>query len=402
MKMTKKSIEAIIPPTTGRDDYRDSDNAGLVLRVSNTGARSFSFSYRFKGTLRRLNIGKYPSISISAAQAAARDARTKIEKGIDPVQEKKDAELKAKMDNYPACVKQFLAEQARKVSANYLKDMERLLNVPAWSKMAVEDIRRRDITYAIKQVGARAPGRANHFRSYLSSLFKFLVRDEVIKNSPVIGTERYSKLKARTRILDEEEIITLWMSTRRISQPFGAAVRMLLLTGCRLNEIARLRWSEISPCGNWLLLPGSRMKNGKNMKVPLSTLAKVELAAQPRYPDCDWVYTCNGQTPVRGWTHPKAKLAEHMEKDLGHKVAQWQLHDLRRTCATGLASLDVRAEVIKRVLGHTPSATDVTATHYNHFGYDKAAAVALQQWADYITGLTAPKLIPAPIVEVAA
>ena len=65
---------------------------------------------------------------------------------------------------------------------------------------------------------------------------------------------------ARDRVLSDAEVVKLWRATEEVGEPFGAIFRLLLLTGCRLNEIAGMKWSELSD-GTTLHLPAERVKN---------------------------------------------------------------------------------------------------------------------------------------------
>jgi integrase len=77
-----------------------------------------------------------------------------------------------------------------------------------------------------------------------------------------------------------------------------------------------------------------------------------------------------------------------MSAELGEPVADWRLHDLRRTLASGLARLSYRTEAIKRVLGHVAKATDVTSVVYNWHNYDADAMEAVQKWAAHLARIT--------------
>ena len=89
-----------------------------------------------------------------------------------------------------------------------------------------------------------------------------------------------------------------------------------------------------------------------------------------------------------------------MSAELGEAVADWRLHDLRRTMASGLAMLGFRAEVIKRVLGHAANASDVTAVHYNWHNYDAEALQAVEAWAKHVAGLISGEAFASNVVSI--
>src|SRR5262249_3013371 len=94
-------------------------------------------------------------------------------------------------------------------------------------------------------------------------------------------------------------------------------------------------------------LPPQRVKNGRTFTVPLSSQAFNIVVSTPRFAGCDFVFTAEGRRPVGGFTHVKRKL------DRRAKIAKgWRLHDLRRTCASGMQRLGVPVEVIEACLNH--------------------------------------------------
>jgi len=157
-----------------------------------------------------------------------------------------------------------------------------------------------------------------------------------------------------------------------------------LLTGVRRNEAAFLRWDELD--GDWAAMPGSRMKNGRDFRAPLSATAKEVVDSMPKLGS--YVFTKNGKTPISGWGKAKECLDKLMSEELGEAVTGWRFHDLRRTMATGIAMLGSRREVIDRILAHVPQKSDVTSSVYNRFMYDDESMEAVQKWAAHIAKLT--------------
>jgi integrase len=103
------------------------------------------------------------------------------------------------------------------------------------------------------------------------------------------------------------------------------------------------------------------------------------IAAAPRISD-KYVFS-HGVKPLRGY-HP-AKQALDKASD----VSGWTLHDLRRTCASGLAKLEISIAVIEQILNHRGgSLAGVTGVYIRH-QFEKEKRAALQQWADYVEQL---------------
>src|SRR5262249_51455814 len=149
----------------------------------------------------------------------------------------------------------------------------------------------------------------------------------------------------RDRVLSDAEMVKVWNAAERLGLPYGPAFQLLILTGARREEVGQLRWSEIE--GDTIKLNGARTKNGKPHLIPLSSAARVVLDRLPRILGSEFVFTFSGHVSISGWSKAKRDL-----DDLAG-VADWIIHDLRRTCATGLQKLCTPLQVTEAILGHT-------------------------------------------------
>jgi integrase len=398
IRLTAAAVEKLLPPTSGRTDVYDAEVPGLVLRISSSGVKSWSFIYRVAGQTKRLTLGNHPGTSLKLARDRARDARAATQRGEDPVADKKAAEVDRRQNGFASCVRDFVEKYAMRTQRTWKATESALTRyaIAEWGDKPAKEIRRRDVVDLLDRVAEHAPYEANHLRAYLSKLFKWLIEREVVEVSPVAGVSRVIKPQARSRILTSGELIALWRSTDQLGGAFGACTRILMLTGVRRDEAALLRWDEVDE--PWAKLPASRMKTGRDFKVALSTKAMEIIKTMP--PLGEHVFTTNGRTAISGWSYAKRKLDESMSEGLGEAVADWRLHDLRRTMASGLAMLGFRAEVIKRVLGHAANANDVTAVHYNWHNYDAEALQAVEAWAKYVGSLVSGEAAASNVVNI--
>ncbi len=113
------------------------------------------------------------------------------------------------------------------------------------------------------------------------ALFNWLADMGEIENSPfdrVKVARLVGSREPRERHLSNVEIKVFWQQCDQIGYPFGAAFKLLLLTGCRRNEILRAKWSEID--GAVLTIPKSRYKS----KTSASCAAEFAVADNPREP----------------------------------------------------------------------------------------------------------------------
>jgi integrase len=156
---------------------------------------------------------------------------------------------------------------------------------------------------------------------------------------------------------------------------FSDIVRLLLLTGQRRNEIGELAWSEVDSGRRMIVLPPGRTKNSRQHEVPLSSQACEILERQARRRSLVF-------RQITNWATAKGKLDERL------RMADWRLHDLRRTCATGMAELGTQPHIIEAVLNHVSGHKAGVAGVYNRARYADEMRIALQRWADHVERIT--------------
>jgi integrase len=278
--------------------------------------------------------------------------------------------------------------------------------VQRWADKQVKDIDSDDIEIVVDEarhdgcpgIVARVSGpseaRARDLHTALSSFFGWLCaqprRHRLIKINPAAGALRPQNASARDRVLTPDEMVRFWRSCDKISVPFGAVFQLLLLTGCRLNEIARMRWDELR--NDTLHLPATRTKNKRPHVVPLSPLALQILASVPRIENCAFVFSARGRKPISGWN----KVKHQLDGEMGNPPA-WVLHDLRRSAVTGMAELGIRPDVIELCINHIGGHRAGVAGIYNRSELLPERRDALLRWSQHVQGLVSGK--PANVVR---
>jgi integrase len=183
---------------------------------------------------------------------------------------------------------------------------------------------------------------------------------------------------SRERVLTPDELRKLCIGLR--DDRFSTIVRLLLLTGARRNEIGHLQWSEVDLPRKLIVLPPERTKNGKPFELPLSAQALAIIERTPRRNSSDFLFS--DKSGFKDWGGAKDAL----DKRIG--IAPWTLHDLRRTCATGMAELGTQPHIIEAVLNHVSGHKGGVAGIYNRASYSEPMRAALQRWADYVDKIT--------------
>jgi integrase len=268
----------------------------------------------------------------------------------------------------------------------------------------IDEARRRGIPGLERRNEDISDARGRKMADALGSMFGWLLQHRRVVVDPTVGVWKPPAPAARTRILNTkpdvrraDELRWFWQACDKIGEPWGALFKTLLITGCRRDEIGELQWKELSDDLSSLSLSGTRTKNGRAHEVPLPPLARDLLRGLRRFEDCPFVFSINGETRVGGYAKAKKRLDDTMlalaRKERGEDatIEQFILHDLRRTCATGMASIGIAPHIIEACLNHISGAKAGVAGTYNVEQYAKEKKAALQRWADHVEGLVSGK-----------
>ena len=225
------------------------------------------------------------------------------------------------------------------------------------------------------------PIEANRTLAAVRKLFNWALSRDIIAVSPCAGVKPPSAETARDRVLTDDELRLVWQAAEQMGYPFGPLVQMLVLTGQRRDEVRKMTWDEIDLERRLWKLAAGRTKNNKSHDIPLSAPVVGVLESLPRIVGSRLVFTLDGVRPASSLSYHKSRLNSLSG------VASWTLHDLRRTCASGLARLGVNLPVIEKILNHTSgSFRGVVAIYQRHdFGAEKAKALEL--WGQHVDEL---------------
>jgi integrase len=232
-----------------------------------------------------------------------------------------------------------------------------------------------------------ARGRKMH--AALSTVFRFLQSRRRIAVNPASGIWRPGPPQARDRKLSDAEIAIFWKATEELQPPYGAMFRFLLLSGCRRDEVARIRRDEIAD--GVLTLPAERTKNHLAHQVPLTPLMIEQLDSLPIIEGRDMIFAVGRRGGTPG-DFSRAKLVldaamAKLAKAEGRTIPPWRTHDLRRSFASGLQGLGVRHEIVERCINHISGAFGGVAGTYQRAELLPERRDALERWSDHISGL---------------
>ncbi len=355
MRFTDRSIAAL-KPKTKRYEVWESGRTGLGVRVSPAGRRSWIFMYRFEGRPRRMTLGTYPHLSLANAHVLHAKAREKRERGIDPGMlhvERRRAERYA--ETIADLIDEYLEKYARPKKRTAAAD-ERALGkevLPLWGRRKATSITRRDVIKLLDGVVERgSPIMANRLFSVIRRMFAFGIKRDILENSPCFMVEPPAKETPRDRVLSSKEIKTFWtgLEKAKMSAPTRLALKLMLVTGQRRDEIVGAPWSEFDLDTSTWEIPALRTKTSRAHRVPLSSLA-LDLLAEVRRMGggSGWLFP----SPRGDRRMASAAVSHAVRNNLGWiGVTKFTPHDLRRTCASGLAELGIDRLIVGKILGH--------------------------------------------------
>lgn len=376
--LTELAIQKIKPPASGRLEVRDSLAPGLVLRVTANGAKSWSVVYKvpgeggvsasgrpLKGKQHRVTLGSWPSLSLSAARAAATDRLRAVALGRTVTS-----------PTVAEALQGLLAVLQTHSKAN-LHRVLRLHVLPSLGHRKIAEVGWPDVRNLLDRliVEGRA-GTAREVRKHLSRLFSYAADRGLVEHHPMAG-RRVSDLRRDEagRSLTLEEARRVFASASDLGYPFGPLYQLLLLTGARKGEIGYASWSEFADHG--IVIPRARFKSRRDHLIPLSGPARKIIDGLPRFTGPFVFSSTAGRAPVSGWSRAKKRL----DAAAGLQ-SSFRVHDLRVTVATQLAGMGTPREIIEATLGHAqPGLVSVYQKH--HFVDERREA--LERWAAVLT-----------------
>jgi integrase len=378
-------------PVDGRQiELWDGKIKGFGLRISPKGTKSFVLLYRADGRLRRLTLGRYPTLKLVEARRLADEALRSVRFGKDPVAEKKAARKGVENFNFDAIAVFFVENYAKRKTRSWA-ETERILKkefIARWGKRDIRTIKRSDVNAVLDSL--MKDGKhimANRALAAVRRLFNWAVERGYLKEAPTSNIKAPARERSRDRVLSDGELQSIWASADEISYPYGEIVKLLVLTGQRLGEVRGMRWDEIDFKERVWSISSERTKAGRAHEVPLVNQAMEIVRNLPRlHEELLFPARKHGTSnPVSGMSKWKAHL-DHISG-----VTDWRIHDLRRTVATGMARSGVPPHVVERILNHRTGTFRGVAGVYNRFGYLPEMRGALELWAVHVMQLQTAK-----------
>jgi integrase len=251
-----------------------------------------------------------------------------------------------------------------------------------------DEIRRRGVPGWARRNGGDSVAWVAHAR--IAKFFSWLQTERrLIAVNPCAAVRRPDASTPRDRVLSDPEVGWFWKAADELGQPFSVLLKLLLLLGQRRAEVAGMRWTELD--GDTWTIPAVRVKNKKIHVVPLPQQAQ-DLISTICSIGSTFVFTTTGASPVSGWSKLKAKVDSKMVELAAKEKAvipPWTLHDLRRTCASGLQRLGIALPITEKILNHSSGSFRGIVSVYQKHEYLAERRDALEKWAQYVEKLAA-------------
>ncbi len=366
LKLIKTEIDIIPSIEKGQVDYYDTDLHGFAIRVTPE-SKTFMVYRRIKGHAGKtyIPIGQYGPYSVSQARKLAKDYIYQMDRGINP---------------HPAKQLQVETITLQELFSKYLATKKTLApatryQYESWIKNCFQDWQRRDVTDITgsmvlerldKLEGTKGKGQALNAVKLLKSMFTFgmAVYPDTISRNPVdavraVRERNWTDKTRRTTFIKPDDLPAWFKAVSEYSNPKGRDYMLLLLyTGLRRNEAARLKWSDLDFKNKTFTFipekkPGDNPEKNR-VTMPMS-VQLYRLLLKRRAVGYENEYIFPGKHPSPFLSNP-----DNYKRDIIATTGiQFCFHDLRRTFITVAESLDIPHYSLKALLNHSMG-NDVT------------------------------------------
>jgi integrase len=373
--------------------YKIAAGGGLFLLVQPNGSKLWRYKFRLQGVEGLQALGPFPEVGLAAARAAHAASRQLVASGINPVQARRSereskalATMHRDKGSFESLYADWDAATSVGLRAGTVDQRRREIDkdlVPAFRGRPVASITRLELTSTLKAVEARAPEVARNLRNHLWGIFEHAIDSGLIEDNPVPPVRVLRKRNQQSHpALDPSQLGAFMRAldeTESLSQQTRIAMRLVVLTACRKNEVICGSWSEIDLDAAEWEIPAERMKARRAHWVPLSRQA------------VQWLRELRTIVPEESdllfpnrvdQTRPMADRSLNAVMERLGLSGQGTPHGMRAAFSTYFNATGANIDVIEHCLAHVP-ANRVRAA-YNRHQYQQERRAMLQAWADFL------------------
>jgi len=395
MKLTDVAVRKAAPRAKR---YRLADGGGMYLEVTPGGAKYWRLKYRVAGREKRLALGVYPTVSLSAARQGCQEAHRLLAQGIDPGVARKAAKQQrvevatAARDTFEAVAREWMARQeVAEVTANKTRWILETFLFPEIGGRPIAEVTPRELLTALRKIEESGKlETAKRAKIKAGQVFRYALLEGKAESDPTAslrGALKAPKGNHHAAVTDPTRMGELLRSINGFAgQPVTlAALKLAPLVFVRPGELRNAEWGELDLDGAIWRIPGEKMKMGAAHLVPLSTQAVAVL--RELYP-----LTGDGRYVFPGLRTSSRPMSENTVnaalRRLGYSGDEMTGHGFRSMAATRLNEMGWNADAIERQLAHAES--NKVRDAYTHAAqYLDERTRMMQAWADYLDELRA-------------
>ncbi len=394
VNLTARTVGSLKPPLPKQQiDYWDDSLPGFGVRVSYMGTKTWVVMYGYNGRVRRHSFAKAAEMDLADARKLARKKLTSVREGHDPAADKAAARTAR---TFAELADEYLERHAKPLKKSWRQD-ERMIKqelLPRWKYVKPSDVSRRDVRALIESIVDRgAPIHANRMLALVRKIFNFAIEREWIDQNPCSQVKPMGREVPRDRVLNHDEIRSIWAALDKEEPPIQAAFRLRLMTAQRGGEVLQMRWDDLDlrEKEGWWSMPASCVKNGRPHRVFLTEeavkllrelktwyeqrIAEINVGRAKKHLEprmmSEWVFPSPRASEPVAWVQ---KAAKRIRDASG---VEFRPHDLRRTAASLMTGSGTSRDVLKKILNHVDR--DITAV-YDRYSYDAEKQKALTKW----------------------
>jgi integrase len=280
-KLSARSVATLTKPG------RHSDGGGLYLNITATGARSWVFMWKVAGKRREMGLGSLRDVPLAKARERAADARQKLADGLDPIAVRD----KPKVMTFGEAADALIESMSSSWSSNKHRAQWRMTLAvycePLRSK-PVAEIGAEDVLKILQPLWATKPETASRLRGRIERVLDFArARGQRSGENPArwrghldaLLPKRAKLMRGHHKAMPFDDLPAFMASLREREGIAPRALEFAILTAARSGEVLGARWDEVNlDAGQWIV-PATRMKAGREHRVPLSARA-VEILRQ--------------------------------------------------------------------------------------------------------------------------
>jgi integrase len=342
--------QSVCPAGVRKIDFFDESFPGFMLEIRASGGKTFYQRYRDAyGRERQFKIGPAHVLTATQARRKARAIVAEAILGSDPQKERQELRSTPTLSQF---VRETYLPFAKNAKRSWRTDetVLRLHILPELGHFALDQVSDQTVVVLLRQLreAGYASGTTNRVLVLLRFMFNLGRKWGVpgCRDNPTIGLKTTPDV-CRQRFLTNEEAQRLLLALDADENRIAAfAVKLLLLTGGRRNEITYAKWEYVSWDERTLLVPIA--KSGRSRLIRLNTPALELLRSLPRLQGNPYIFP----SPITG--RPSASLHfpwSRIRKRCG--LLDVRLHDLRHSFASFLVNRGISLYIVQGLLGHS-------------------------------------------------